>query len=929
MYSTMKTVQSIMFGALLFVTSTWAEPAWDIVPTAVPNEGYRVTLTAPSCDKEGVGEGFALRAPGAAAPGEPGTPDLPVFATLLPGRVGQELHVTAIRFGTATETAISIAPVSGTVDLAIYEQNAYWPDSPARMTHASMGATRWVRLAVCPFGYNPVTEKLRLYESVEVTLAFAPERAERGGSGGGLTSLGGSDACVPCQTEFSSVVPDMSAGTPGLFASRRAGAGVDARWKLTLTNQGLHRLTFEELTAAGVPASDLNGDSLCLYMLERELPLIVSTAGAFGPGDYLLFYALAFRGDYSNENVAWLGFESGGARMAERGASPLSGAALVTSACTRVSFDTKTVYDPAYRPIDPSFDHWFAYRIEGDTQSNVVMTTDHVDASVDCSLEVRLHGLESWGSVNPDHRSQIRINGSTVTNEYYDGQVSVISTMTLPASILTSDTTEVQVRQRVVSGVPHANFAAAYLESVSLTYTRSLFAREGQLTFGGAASSNNYVVQDLGSNTLYQVLEVSDPWSPVRLTGFQVSTNAAGPLVVFGDEAPLARCYHVAGDSGFQAVTSIERVRFRNLADSARHADFVVVCPYAFRPSVYNLLKHRKKSGLDVVVAPLEDIYNEFGYGLRDAAVIKQFLGYAYHHWAGSPSYVVLAGRGSYDPMNRLGHGEADIVPVRMYPTPYRQTSIDQWYVTVDGNDFLADMSLGRIPASSDEQLRHAVDKTVAFEGSAGTESWRGKMLLVADNDDGIDFKGASESYIKTNLVAGGYDPLFGIRSAYLDDVGSAALINTQISDFIDGGGALVTFFGHGSVGQWMGENAWNTNDVAALSNTVFPLVTVFTCQNGNFQEPASDCLGEVFVEAQARGAVACVAPTALSLQIASQKLAQGFFAAYGADREPRLADAMNRAFLNLWTFNPNLTELLHYEILGDPALLVHPPDEP
>ena len=66
----------------------------------------------------------------------------------------------------------------------------------------------------------------------------------------------------------------------------------------------------------------------------------------------------------------------------------------------------------------------------------------------------------------------------------------------------------------------------------------------------------------------------------------------------------------------------------------------------------------------------LQEIYDEFNYGIADPRAIRAFLGYAYRRWPVRPRYVVLAGQGSFDYKDYTGHGDC-LVPPLMVNTPY------------------------------------------------------------------------------------------------------------------------------------------------------------------------------------------------------------------------------------------------------------------
>ena len=205
------------------------------------------------------------------------------------------------------------------------------------------------------------------------------------------------------------------------------------------------------------------------------------------------------------------------------------------------------------------------------------------------------------------------------------------------------------------------------------------------------------------------------------------------------------------------------------------------------------------------------------------------------------------------------------------------------------------------------------VNKTISFEGASRITN----ATLVADNVDGsYNFQSDSQTYIYNRLFPAGYT----INQSYLDSA-SASTIRNNIRNTINGGRYLVSFFGHGNVPLWCAEDVWNTNDVFTLTNTRVPIVTIFSCQNGSFEDPAKECLAEAFLEGTSNGAVGVVAPASESAHVYAVKVADGFFAEF-TNRNTRLGDALNAGLLKLWQFNPNPYELWSYGILGDPALV-------
>jgi len=104
----------------------------------------------------------------------------------------------------------------------------------------------------------------------------------------------------------------------------------------------------------------------------------------------------------------------------------------------------------------------------------------------------------------------------------------------------------------------------------------------------------------------------------------------------------------------------------------------------------------RASQGHSAMSVDVQDVYDEFGYGVVGAAPIHDFLAYAYTQWATAPSVVVLVGDGHYDPKTmRLRAGELPSALPGGGRSLGCRDGADNRYVTVVGDDALPDMMLG------------------------------------------------------------------------------------------------------------------------------------------------------------------------------------------------------------------------------------------
>lgn len=719
-----------------------------------------------------------------------------------------------------------------------------------------------------------------------------------------------------------SLLPPMS-GQASDFAERRAGKEVNASIRIGVTEEGLYRVTYSNLTNAGVAATNLVGSMMRLFCRTQEVAILVSSSNQWTASEYFLFPGSGFDGYTSETNVYWLGFGPGGKRMSMRSGAPLPEGTLVTSHRKTSLHHRDTAFNNLYRPADDTIDHWRDLFMNQSSPTNVLLVTDRVVTNQPAAFEAVFMGYSDIPGINPDHCTIVKVGNTEIGRFNYDGQTTAVVSTSFSATLLQATNT--------ISMIPTLTNGATedkiYLERLAIHYTRTLYAASNTLAFAGGVGTNNYLIRGFTLSNMFQVFDNTDPWNTVLLTDGQVTnTGIDGIALLCGDTSQTTSRYTVCHSSAFKNVNFVQRTFFRDLASTNNQADYVVICPYEFRQQAYRLLALRHAQGLSVAVAPLPDLYNEFGYGIADAAVIKQFIGYAFHHWARPPRYVLLAGTGTYDPRHHASQAP-DWVPVYQGPcyevaqSGNLWTSLDNWYATVqkDGtNDYNPNVFIGRIPVETVLQLSNVVNKIVAFEHIPANDSLRSYALLVADSYDytyGLDFEGASEGLLASNLtgmiVQKQYKRLEGNSGGVVSD------INT--------GQFCVNYFGHGSVDIWSSSPYLLTLALVtnSLSNTDYPIVSMLTCLNGAFQDPAT-CLVEAFLQGP-YGASACVAASGLTSLIASRNLAQGFYQALRDPRKKRIGDAMEAAYQHLFLMNHNTREALFFELFGDPAMLINP----
>jgi hypothetical protein len=315
-----------------------------------------------------------------------------------------------------------------------------------------------------------------------------------------------------------------------------------------------------------------------------------------------------------------------------------------------------------------------------------------------------------------------------------------------------------------------------------------------------------------------------------------------------------------------------------------------------------------------VKFAALEDVYDEFGFGEARPEAIREFLSYAYHHWKPPKlRYVLLLGDATYDFKDYLKTGVVNQLPPLMVKTSYLWTASDPTLAAVNGRDLLPDFAVGRLPASSAEELRVMVSKILAYETAPG--GLDGLLVLAADNADAAGDFSADVVAIEGGVLAG--KP---VRLLLLHELGGS--MREEILRAFDEGASLVSYVGHGGIHLWADENVFNIADVSSLApQSRQPILLTMNCLNGYFHFPYFDSLSEELLKADGKGAIAAFSPSGLSLNGPANAFHQALLDAVFRQGHRRLGDAVLAA-QESYAATGALPELLSiYHLLGDPAL--------
>jgi hypothetical protein len=347
-------------------------------------------------------------------------------------------------------------------------------------------------------------------------------------------------------------------------------------------------------------------------------------------------------------------------------------------------------------------------------------------------------------------------------------------------------------------------------------------------------------------------------------------------------------------------------INYDNLdLDLTETGSYLIVCEndaYLLNSLLPRLVDWKKRKGHEVVI----ETFTPGASNYDILAIIQN----AYDSWEVPPEYVLLFGDTDGDyalPGWTIG-----------WPP---QDHIDHPYSQLDGGDILADVAVGRIPASDDYQAIVMINKVLYYEKDpyVGNSDWYHQgCLMAASGASGISTV-QTNRWIKTRMVWHEYTRI----DTFWYYMGGSVYNTTTTA--INNGVSILNYRGYGYMGNFY------VGDIYTLTNgRKLPFNAIITCGTGGFA--GSESFMEAFVEAGTpttpQGAIACIGMATYSTHTRQNNtIDMGIFAGIFDEGLTQAGNALNRGKLELYntyqTHDPSSVEDFskYAALAGDPGL--------
>ncbi|WP_456428768.1 C25 family cysteine peptidase [Rhodocaloribacter sp.] len=739
----------------------------------------------------------------------------------------------------------------------------------------------------------------------------------------------------------------------------------DASWyapnqpylKIAVVEDGVYRVTGQDLAAAGAPLTAIDPATFRLFENGREIPLqYAGDAGVMGASDYLAFVGRRNRGDdevwaynydaslqssdflslYTDTTYYWLTWNAApGRRFAtpEPPANPVPLTAVrdtlhLETDDSRYYFfgDTFFTGNPLYTRGEGFYWDRFTHNNTNGITKTYEVTLETPTRAPGDTLTVR---VKLNGETNSRHKVAMRLR------TLVDGVGTFVPVDTVEWSGTAFATLEAALPQELIPGnlMPSVeltsfnNFTGSpvnrvFLDWIEVVYTRTLTAVDDRLTF--TVAEGGAFAFDLTGFT------GGDVWvyAPERAALFALT--ASGGTASFADAPEAGTTYHAVGETGFRTPARLTLDAPSDWANPANAADYVILTTAALRASAEDLAAYRASpdgGGHTVVIADVQDVFDQFDYGRPTPIAIRRFVR-ATGQWATVPRFLFIWGDALYPDPNRPRH--AWEVP------SFGHSASDGWFAMQNGglNDYTESLAIGRLPIRNNDSGRLFAEKIAHYE-SRPFDRWQKRAMFLVGGVSAPE-KTTLQSFALdwSDLVNG---PPAALDTLHFFKNASAPLDPTfkdSLQTAFENGASWLAYFGHSAAQTW----EIVTEPPRDFANADrLPVVLSLGCFTGDFATGSGDpddplTFSEQLVLESLNGSIAHWGASASGTILASAQLSDEIHEKVFTDTLRTLGVFFQEAKRAYSLSNQNplaVKHTLQYGLIGDPATRLSLPTRP
>jgi len=628
-------------------------------------------------------------------------------------------------------------------------------------------------------------------------------------------------------------------------------------FRFSIPQTGIYRVTRAELEQAGIPLSNFNPQNVQLFFKGSEIPCYIS-GEATGLIEYIDFFA--------GKNDGWfdVGMYDASANQTNPYYSLISDTASVFFTWNN-RFDNKrfakatdqnfSAYTPASYCYVDTLQQYTGQYTEGVADCNYTeaegwvdnariaagqtvtkkLTTPNVIGSSSCTISLALVTYSSG-------MHHINVTGpGFVTDTIFNGLKTIRFRMDALSGILTNDNTFVFKcidDQGAVTDYSAASF-------IRIHYPMSF-------NFNGVSSKRFTIPASPSKKTYLEITNFSHTGNVLLydLTGnYLISTSADETTIhALVPESTVETELILIDPAQVHETTRITSSPM--VSHSGKNKEYVIVSNRKLWTEAQNYASYRNAYLVDA-----DELYNQFGYGIqKHPQAIHNFFDYIFHNWTTKPQFIFFIGKGvnAVDARKSSSNYSQNLVPPLGHPASDVLLSVG---ITSAGYEPAC--PTGRIAASTDADVALYLAKVKEYELNSAAEWMKHALHFGGGNNQYEQITFASylrqyEQQIEDSLF-GGYVSTFLKTSSEPIETSKS----DSVTDLINGGVSLMTFFGHGYTNGF----DQNIDAPSTYSNQGrYPLLLANSCYSGDIFLPGKASQSEDWVLIADKGAIGFLA---------------------------------------------------------------------
>lgn len=722
-------------------------------------------------------------------------------------------------------------------------------------------------------------------------------------------------------------------------------SGGEVKVRINITQKGMYRISYSDLENAGIRLDAQKPENFRITSNGKEIPIWIEGGedGRFNSGDAVIFYGTYAQdsvnhfSQYTFTNVYWLSWNSGiGLRYVLHRVTPreLSYSQQFSMApdfydTVHVEFDNEVrffgdVEVPQSFSLDeieqPEIDFWYWDYIGKQDQTSISFHIPPPAQSQTAKFRIfiNLFGLTSNDNLDPDHNLDVLLNDRQIFDGNGNGAAwdRMVEHTFLSREYENSYLEDGNIRINLKKRNPGQPDYSA-LNWIKVAYWRKRKAEKNVCFFKSGADTMRGLYEFKVEGFSRSDLDLWD-LSGRKLEGTRIeSPSDTAFSLVFLDSITQRSEYVALSQRKYLQPDTILLDTASTLKSPDNSADLIILTNHLLKDSLGELVSLRESQGYTVKVVDVQDVYDEFNFGVLDPHAIREMVRYAIAEWSRAPVALLIIGDTTHDFDKK--NKDRNIVPTFLTHVPsWGPASSDDWFTTVAGNDILPDILVGRIPVATGEELQSVIGKIVSNEKNTVYNTWRDKFLLIGGFETEFE---KTNNHLSTGIIRDRYHQErmeMNKNSDYYYGTNSTR----HLISLLNSGVSLISFSGHGGGNIWSDNYLFSIEDIDQLYNrNRYPSIFSFTCLTGFFESSEYASLGENILRVPEKGALSFYGASGYVAAKADEALSEQIMNEIIGNKTPEIGSVILNAETNMilkYGAKYALTTQ-QYNLLGDP----------